>query len=550
MSRSRGGGGVPRGPPAWGELLYEEEWAKRRRWHDRWGFTIFFILGAAIIGLGSIVALGATGPFAFLVIFGSLSVGFLSVAVANLLLEARVMPLRVYERGFTLERVPVARGIRRREVFVPTERIERLELETHGSSEHVFHSLTMTYTREDGRPGTLTKFVKYEEDLTQALIRMLPADSREELSRYLDEQEARRSKAPFPEDTVLYRRGGGLAVPLLIVSMAVLAPGLIMVLLGNVMFTSALGMVMGLMSSVIFAVMSLYLAQVWAVNTVERAFYHEAVPSGGVLVYDVPAWARYFARARDSLPLVEVVSVRRVTDPRRTGSQGELLTTSGGTIKVSGRLVDRLEALGQFESEGNTLHNRWAGKVTGGPLVRASRARLFAMILADVVFCMLLAYASHRLSFLGFGSESFMAVLSVCMVVLVGLVFVLILLADKVGKRERHLAEGMVATEEGIRIPNAPERLRWIPRIKVASIRTGTSFYTNYTEVRTPEGAVRMSFEAAERLRAGGYEVLDSTGRPMQADAFGSWEAHFAVDLGKGGRDGTRGASGGSRDAG
>jgi hypothetical protein len=334
---------------------------------------------------------------------------------------------------------------------------------------------------------------------------------------------------------VPYRRGGGPGVLLLIFSMAVLAPGLIMVLLGHVMFTSAFGMAMGLISTVIFAVMSLYLAQVWAVSTVERAFYHEAVPSGGVLVFDVPAWARYFARARSSLPLVEVVSVGRVTDPRRTGSQGELLTTSGQTIKVSGRLLERLEALGQFEPEGDTLQNRWAGKAAGRPLVRASRTRLVAMILADVAFCVFLAYASHRLSFLGLGSEAFMVELYMCMFGLLGLVCVLLLLAGRAGKRERRLAEGMVVTEEGIRIPNAPERLRWIPRKKVEGIRTGTGFYTNYTEVRTPEGAVRMSLDAARKLQAGGYEVLDSMGRPMQAEAAGPWEAHFAIDLGKGG---------------
>ena len=39
--------GVPRGPPEWGELLYEPEWAGERRWEDTLG--IAFPAGIVLI---------------------------------------------------------------------------------------------------------------------------------------------------------------------------------------------------------------------------------------------------------------------------------------------------------------------------------------------------------------------------------------------------------------------------------------------------------------------------------------------------------------------
>jgi len=269
--------------------------------------------------------------------------------------------------------------------------------------------------------------------------------------------------------------------------------------------------------------------------TVEGAFYHEAIPSGGSLVFMPPLWTTFFVRARASVPLAEVTEVRRLTATNRIGSQGELRMASGEAIKVPSRLFERLALLSQFESDGDVLRNRWAGKAAGPPLVMRSAARALATTMGCIGVGSGVFYATSALAEAtgldGAGSEGFEVGLMVFVWALLMLVPILFMVMFIAMGRQRRNARGMGVTEEGIVLPNAPKALRDIPRGRIVSITTAVGFASAYTLVRTPDGAVALPWKAAAELRKKGYAVSDKVSQSSGEDMDKTWEASFEADL-------------------
>jgi len=108
-----------------GALLYQAVWW-RHRWHD----PALMVMGLGFLVVGTcleanFIYLGLTTSLDIsAIVLGSiLGWTFTCSGIMFSYIEHAMMPFKVYENGFTLPVVPFWTGVRRREVFIPRERI-------------------------------------------------------------------------------------------------------------------------------------------------------------------------------------------------------------------------------------------------------------------------------------------------------------------------------------------------------------------------------------------------------------------------------------------
>jgi len=163
-------GGVPRGPPEWGEILYQPDWAAERRFMEPEDLSS----GVSLLVLAGVLFW----------IYHQLDVfyGFDSRTTGNVLIILSLlvtwagtyflrwglkMPFRVYETGFTIPLQLSWTWFLNREVFVPAERIRHI----------VFaRGIVILYTTEEGRGRR--HFIKAPPDDDGYHLQVLQALSR------------------------------------------------------------------------------------------------------------------------------------------------------------------------------------------------------------------------------------------------------------------------------------------------------------------------------------------------------------------------------------
>jgi len=122
-----------------GKLLYIEDWAQKRSFkfdHSTRPSLFFILLGIGIILLGNELESGAAVG-----VFMLIGLLFIFFALTPLISILTIMPLAIYEKGLSMVWVPLSLGIRRKEVFVPWDRIDRVELGHHGFGSSITRDL-------------------------------------------------------------------------------------------------------------------------------------------------------------------------------------------------------------------------------------------------------------------------------------------------------------------------------------------------------------------------------------------------------------------------
>lgn len=154
-----GHGGVRRGPPEWGALLYQEEWAntKTRAYPGQtWVGYLGTVAGMVII-LVTIFVL----PFGDigLLTCGSVLIIGIVVLLASLVVVATMlkrMPFRVYHLGFTLTSVSMMKGFFHKETFIPFSAVRSIKLESKSVRYRTVRSLVIAYVDQRWRERTET----------------------------------------------------------------------------------------------------------------------------------------------------------------------------------------------------------------------------------------------------------------------------------------------------------------------------------------------------------------------------------------------------------
>ncbi len=534
---------VPRGPVEWGDILYEEEWAKKRRWEDRGSVFLpagVLFLSVLFIILGLLLSI-VDHPAAFFVAFMGLLLLLAIFPVLAILLvsEAKKMPLRVYERGFTKRSVPFADGVQRKEHLVPKRDITWLQLTSTGGGYGTLHHLKLKHRAPLGGTEDFDHAWSDGDPFVRAIVRILPGDVRRDAETFLDTQAVRKARVPWPEETFVFGdwKVGHYSAPISLLAVLLLTAAMV-VLLGpwsgadSAPLASPTGVMLMFVLSALIAALILVFVGPMAAERVRMELYHAGILRGGSVAFRVPSWTKLFLVSSGSIPLSDLAEVRHVNDEGHIGTQGALVTSSGEDLRVRTELVDELLRLPQFEGDGDVRRNRWAVVARRDPVVAGSKWRSFLTFLGLTAMGPLIGFS---LSWLGLGPMHFGSPGLCIPVVLMGTVVVvaaLTALAFAAPAKAQKIMRGMEVTEEGIHLPNAPPHLQHIPKSKISSIVTGMDSLQAYTEVRTPEGDIKLPESASKELREKGYEVDDSALKHVRLYPVSeTWEAKYEVDL-------------------
>jgi hypothetical protein len=115
---------VPRGPPEWGQLIYQEPWAYKRRHPGKYDLlliALILIFGGVLIAAG--LAFTLTKSWVLVAIYAGIGV-YLYLGAANYVMKLRhTLPLRVYGKGVTMPKPEPSRRYDETEHYFPYSRI-------------------------------------------------------------------------------------------------------------------------------------------------------------------------------------------------------------------------------------------------------------------------------------------------------------------------------------------------------------------------------------------------------------------------------------------
>ena len=136
---------IPRGPPEWGEIIYEPRWVYESKYREfgRIGLHLSFAIFASVISFILIIMnineYDETHVYPFIILF---FIAF-PTGIYEILMLYKSMPFRIYEKGVTQPFIPFRMGMHREEILIPFSRVHSIRFNKWGS-------ITLGYLSEDG----------------------------------------------------------------------------------------------------------------------------------------------------------------------------------------------------------------------------------------------------------------------------------------------------------------------------------------------------------------------------------------------------------------
>jgi len=482
-----------------GALLYLEEWGGKRRFEDRGnvftgialiplGITVMF-MGIAIGNPSAVIMLGVLG---FVVAF---------MGTALFLQTVKTMPLALYEKGFTLVKVPWLEGWRRQEYFVPWERLEGVELEESALSGISFRHMKMIY--DAGKEQVLDyNNVKDPFEVMKILWMLVPGKMNAAFKVYLGEEDERRMIGdPFP---------GRVSDPewamtlLLVVFMSFMMGPIVGDFLSGGKLLRALPIfLIFLPVATFFFHMSVKMLDRRAQRNLIRK--KAAFTPGGI---SVPRtfYGRTIKHIRDPVPWNEIKAVRMKLQPTFYFHEAEFETSAGERYRIPYDIYGRMGRLPSFRKKGWDYFNT-APAASSLPVERWNHAGLAVFVMLLAAPALLVGATGAGAGFMGgWGDVLQKTCLFMILVVLLPLV---VLGRLKMAQRAR-LGEGLFASDKGISIPNAPAKFHRVEPWEYIDARIDKDIYGFYCELDTTKGNIRLPRASAGALIRAGYRVENS----------------------------------------
>lgn len=520
---------LPRGPTEWGRLLYEPDWSRRFFLVD---FRAIFAPPLTLSLLWLVVSDTLEGNVIpgremYALIFIAMVVGAVLLSTYMVVLVLKRMPFRVYEEGFTLEKIPLELRLLRRGVLVPADRITSVSLRRRMGVKDDAHSVVVRYTDEDGTSQSLE--VRPEDPLSAlaALAQIAPGRMGDDVTALLDpgrgdealeEEESasdRMAMLLFPLALWLFV-GVFIAMPLLLVREGIETGhiNLLPVVLGlcMVLFLSAAG---------------------WYIVPIAFATLFtgpDVVAGTEGLEVRLPLLVRLHMRSSEVLPYDWIRRARRCLSPGSFKTRYQMLAGTGRPISISARVFRELSCRPGFQREGFELVNAVEPPQGFQRLARPNLPGVVAIVVAVTVVSLLVLAStgypedgedpaedaegpppeltlSDKLLF--FGSLSF----------LVGFVSIMGLLLFRKNRLEKR-AEGIELDGGSIRLPHVGAPFGEVGRSEVVSItgRRLLMFDGHVLVMETTKGRLFLPIYLVDDLREHGYvvvlpEKLERTGR-------------------------------------
>jgi hypothetical protein len=504
--------GVPRGPSEWGEVLYEPEWASQMRFDD----IMILVIGVIVIGLGPIMVAmdiylpSSETPFGGGPVLTVLAIIVFAMGLILFVPLAKKMPFRIYSKGFTLPAAPsVMTGLLRRESLIPFESVSSVEVGARSLMGIAIHYISIKYESSPGK-GEVLDLAYADVDDPLAVMLVLRAFVPTKLGKSLDPY-----LGPGAEDRVL-------SVPLLGRGMSKSERGVAQIsgLLIFIAIISGLGMggagfsaksvMLGLGLLISMSLVFIPFAQFLARRQALGAFGAEARLARDTIAYPVPLGPRMLISARASLPLTEVVEVRKVLDPLFYGHKALVVTARGERLSARYGLFEALAQHRDFERVGFDLRNTRAPGAMGRPIATWSWEKGTVQGLLGVLLALLVGLATGPSGGRALSSMH-VGVPYIAMAMLAVFVPIIVYIYVQVFRRDS-LGDGLLATDKGITLPVPPEGNRWLPSEMVTGITTDRDYLGMHLKLETALGTFKLPLRSAARLQAAGYVVEDPIG--------------------------------------
>ena len=417
----------------------------------------------------------------------------------------RRAPFRVYDAGFTLTRVPLKDGMKRRDVLVPFDRLRRVEVVDNSMGGFVYHTLELSYKGSEGE-GKLVLGHSEVEDPLAAMLALAEA-ARDKLTdkatRYVDDGAFERLSAMKPAEV---RGGPAGAAILLLLGIMVFFSLQMGFLTGTNMSMFGVGIM--LVPLLFIIVTSVPTAMMLARKGFVRTLTPKADLEGDCIVIPVPFMYRMVANIRHTIPVAEIAEVRLALDPHRYRPMTKWITVRGERFSGVLGLFGRFEVVSGFEREGFALRNRGASTEPGPPVFEKSPAKGLTLAFGILALALLAAIISSPFDFQVEASDN--SWYPLVALVFVSIALPILLIYSALTSRRTALAEGFLASDRGITVPNAREPFRWISDSAVESCRVGKDGLGYHIVLRTPEGSLKLPLSLADKLRGAGHEVVDA----------------------------------------
>lgn len=484
-----------------GQLLYQEDWSKKRRFQEPadYYFGLFImIMGCIVIALGIIFLFTPEwnpllSPLLF--IMGIILVWGGKWLFSN---QIKKMPFKIYEKGFTtIETSPDEKRNHEGE-FVSWNRVNRVKLEDQSIMTMNTKIIRIVYD-----------FLKYNRlDLDYSTLsdpfevmmifrEHIPEKMDEKFNNYYGTQnEQREIKRPLPIKPDRYEWIGFYFCLLFIAG--ILGYGLSMMTITTSAIIASIFVVCFFGGAFIV----LFKGSLSNADKNQREMIRanaRATETGIVLTRIFPSHLIF--RFQQEVPYSEIKIIRMKLDPIFYSHEAQFETFHGERYLVPYSIYKTISKRSDFIAGDFSYKNITSFK-SAEPVIALNKIGLglLFVILFSPIFIGLRSPSGLLDTF-----SYYFRILFLLFIIFVALP-VYAYNINLIEKRNK-MSIGMHITENGIFLPNAPEALRFIPRIEFISAKSGNDLFSPYCEVRAVKGTLKMAHLAAELLKEAGYPI-------------------------------------------
>ncbi len=500
------------GPVEKGKILFQEEWATKRKYKNMGdlfisGFLIF--AGLVIIGIGVSLAFYSSGSMLPLLMLSMVGVVMILMGWRKFADAAKEMPFRIYENGITEASTTVAKGLKREETFIPWSAVQIV-----GISNTPFMTVALRQIRivhSGGKEMVLSYSVMTDPmEALRIFAKKVPTKLAPELEVYIGPKDRRR-RVPkhFPNEKAQIF---GPILPLGMVAFMIIMVGALAsnsLSSGHYLGLLIVSAVMGPMG-ILFLWMSLTL-QVRAEKDVIKL--DSTIVQGGIALKN-RGLGIVVRKVRTFIPFQEVRMFKTKLDPLFMAHEASFILNDGAEYWLRYDAFVAAQAISGFKDEDLDLVNP-NPRAMEGPLARWNALGILLIVT-------ILGFA-FPVSVMGLGQlllVGFEAFQGVCIIVALGILAPLAFLILWLTSKRAAVGEGFWANDTGLFIPRGPEKFRFVPKAEILSIQTGKDNLGPLVDLRTTRGALKLPFSVAEKLVGAGYRVVGAENLvPLQTQA-------------------------------
>ncbi|GEM_PF-3258857 len=477
-----------------GRMLYQPEWAEKKKFKD----ASNIIMGSIVIALGAILALmflyfglkEENAAAALMIFMGAfvMALGYTMVRT-----EARKMPFRIYESGITKPTVSFSRGLKRMEEIIPWADIRAVSINSSP-----FYSVQIKSIKiECDTEGDIELYYNDLDDpltVMKLLKRFVPEKMSPEFNIYVGSREERALVKP-PIDYMKKSSGTTLISFVLFPMLAFITA----LFLGPDMRRNLIEIAVTGPIIVLFGILMYHLGDREFTDSMSAC---EPTESG--LKVKPTFFVKYLSDYPKLVPYSAIRTIRLKLEPLFFSHICEIELITGERYKSNMDVYLSAAEREEFVLRDFDLVNRKPAPAPDRKFFAKNPRKytLFMILLTmPIMFILPLIVQSPEIPE---NSFRFFALL------ILGTIVPLWLYLHMVIAKRTRLSERLFADDRGIRIPDLPGKMNFIPRDEFITAQVGKDIYGYYCKIISRKGEVKLSQLARDKLLQAGYPVTDA----------------------------------------